>query len=239
MRTLENPHFPAHLFPRGKIVEKIACHKSLARLWVVRRPETGRHETMKTPIPSVFHPGTFAFYDTFSGLIPCKVVAIRDNLELPENLRGASSDCRITVKLTAPRGAYRKGETVESDALKIIPRPFIIRRRNSMPRIRGGYRWIDPTAISTPYLAPGPLESIAARYEAEGSAITAAKIREAANNGGEVLVYRALHGRGFSTEAIPLCGEDARTAWDEILKSDCMAYDRPRVYRGMLGPCAL
>lgn len=93
----------------------------------------------------------------------------------------------------------------------------------------------------TPYLAPGPLEHIAARYASQGSVITAAKIREAANFNGEVLVYRALRNfsGGFTTEAIPLCGENARDAWDEILRTDCNAYDRPRLYRGMLGPFAL
>ena len=95
--------------------------------------------------------------------------------------------------------------------------------------------------VETPHLAPGPLEHIAARYAAQGSVVTAAKIREAAAFGGDVLVYRCIstYGRGFTVEAIPLCGEDPRTAWDEILKSDCMAYDRPRLYRGMLGPFAL
>jgi hypothetical protein len=91
----------------------------------------------------------------------------------------------------------------------------------------------------TPYTAPGPLESIAARYAAQGYTETANAIRNAAHTGGEVLVYRAIHGRGFSTEALPLCGCDARTAWGEILQSDCMAYDKPRTYRGMIEPCAL
>lgn len=93
----------------------------------------------------------------------------------------------------------------------------------------------------TPYLAPGPLEAIASRYASQGSTITAQKIREAANFEGEVLVYRALKGftAGFTTEAIALCGMDARDAWDEILKSDCNAYDRPRKFKGMLGPFAL
>lgn len=90
-----------------------------------------------------FNPGNLAFYDTFSGLIPCKVISVSDNPGFPENLRGASSDCKITFRLTANRGAYKRGETLESDALKVIPRPFIIRRKNSMPRIRGGYRWTE------------------------------------------------------------------------------------------------
>ncbi len=98
---------------------------------------------------------------------------------------------------------------------------------------------LAPVEPKTPPLKPGPLENIAARYASQGCNITAAKIREAANFSGEVLVYRAIHGRGFSTEAIPLCGENARDAWDAILKSDCMAYDRPRLFRGMLGPFSL
>lgn len=98
------------------------------------------------------------------------------------------------------------------------------------------------TERTTPHLEPGPLEHIAARYAAQGSVITAEKIREAANHGGDVLVYRALSGfgPGFTTEAIPLCGENPRDAWDEILKWDFpLAYDRPRFYRGMLGPFAI
>lgn len=81
-------------------------------------------KTMKT-----YHAGDLAFYDTFSGCIPCKVLSISGS-------PGNTSQCRIIFKLTTSRGAYRCGEVLESDALKVIPRPYV--KRN---RIFGGYTW--------------------------------------------------------------------------------------------------
>lgn len=84
--------------------------------------------------------GTLAFYDSFAGLIPCKVEQIEDKLHRDSNLRGCSSSCIIRAKLTASRGAYKRGEIIESTALHIVPRNYV-RRRKYGARIIGGYRW--------------------------------------------------------------------------------------------------
>lgn len=76
-----------------------------------------------------YPPGTLAYFDTFSGCIPCKVLSV-------SGAPGNTSDCRIIFKLTASRGAYRRGEVLENDALKIIPRKHF--KGN---RILGGYSW--------------------------------------------------------------------------------------------------
>lgn len=77
-----------------------------------------------------------AFLDTFAGCIPCKVIAVNDDYAGNSHFEGHSSSCRVTVKLTAARGAYKRGEVIESTALNVIPRSHVKGRR-----IIGGYRW--------------------------------------------------------------------------------------------------
>jgi hypothetical protein len=84
--------------------------------------------------------GSLAYFDSFSGLIPCKVLEISDKLKSDSKFAGKTSDCIISVKLTANRRAYKRGEIIKSDALKIIPRQHISRRKYGA-RIIGGYSW--------------------------------------------------------------------------------------------------
>lgn len=88
---------------------------------------------MKTASPARWAP---AFLDTFAGCIPCKVIRVIDGFAGNPNFEGHSSSCVVTVKLTAARGAYRRGEEIESSALHVIPRKHV--KGN---RIIGGYRW--------------------------------------------------------------------------------------------------
>ncbi|MGI0133672.1 MAG: hypothetical protein ACREBW_01780 [Candidatus Micrarchaeaceae archaeon] len=68
---------------------------------------------MTTPILSV---GTKAYLDSFVGLVPCKVLAI-------------SEEHRVTVKLTAQRGAYKRGEVLpDQSARHIVPRSAVFIR---------------------------------------------------------------------------------------------------------------
>lgn len=83
---------------------------------------------------------SLAYFDSFSGLIPCKVLDINDKLINDEKFSGKTSECIISVKLTTNRGAYNRGEIIESNALKIIPRTHIAFRKYGM-RIIGGYSW--------------------------------------------------------------------------------------------------
>lgn len=75
--------------------------------------------------------GDLAYFDCFAGLIPCKVTSI-------VGLSGpCGSNQNVTVILTAARGAYRKGESLTSWGLHIVPRKAVraLRSRNCSPRI--------------------------------------------------------------------------------------------------------
>ena len=64
-----------------------------------------------------------AYFDSFSGMIPCKVI----NIE---------SDHKITVRITTNRGAYKTGELRIDNTLHIVPRESV--RKN---RIINNYQW--------------------------------------------------------------------------------------------------
>lgn len=60
--------------------------------------------------------GDLAFFDTFSGMVPCKVTGIAGR-------SGPASSAQIVrFTLTGKRGAYRKGEKLESSGLHVVPR---------------------------------------------------------------------------------------------------------------------
>ena len=65
-----------------------------------------------------------AYYDTFSGLIPCKVLQITGDT--------------CTIKLTAARGAYKRGEILTD-----TNRRYVWDRAKSFPK-RGSYgqHWV-------------------------------------------------------------------------------------------------
>lgn len=67
--------------------------------------------------------GCKAYFDTFAGLIPCKVTAIkRDVLELScATIDGIA----VTARLTANRGAYKRGELVTASNRYIVPRTAV------------------------------------------------------------------------------------------------------------------
>jgi hypothetical protein len=84
--------------------------------------------------------GAPAYFDSFGGLVPCKVTGIFDAIPQDSDLSGCSTMCRIFAKVTANRGAYLRGEIIESTALNIVPRSFV-RVRKYGSRILGGYSW--------------------------------------------------------------------------------------------------
>lgn len=76
--------------------------------------------------------GELAYLDTFSGLVPCKVLAVLES--------GDGHHCsggRLMIRLTAGRGAYRKGEVLDERAFSVIPRSHA--RRN---KINVDYCWV-------------------------------------------------------------------------------------------------
>jgi hypothetical protein len=68
--------------------------------------------------------GDLAYYDSFAGLIPCKVIHITGHTS-----ETATSEADVTVRLTATRGAYRKGETLSGWSLHIVPRAAVFTSR--------------------------------------------------------------------------------------------------------------
>jgi len=68
-----------------------------------------------------------AYFDSFSGMIPCKVINI--------------SNDKITVKLTGTRGAYKRGEILTFNTLHIVPRESVHFRKYETT-ISNNYQWI-------------------------------------------------------------------------------------------------
>ena len=89
---------------------------------------------------STLRKGSLAYYDTFSGLVPCKVLAVRDAADLSVPMRfellkgGVSSRYKVDVRLTATRCAYRKGEVLtDLFAHDVVPREAVrFRKYNAM-----------------------------------------------------------------------------------------------------------
>lgn len=83
------------------------------------------------------HTGELAYLDTFSGMVPCKVVDITTE-------RAWMSDMErpvVVVKLTATRGAYRRGEVIPMPPEHVVPRSSV-RVRSGQYRIRNDYAWV-------------------------------------------------------------------------------------------------
>lgn len=93
----------------------------------------------ETANKNVFGIETPAFYDTFSGLVPCRVIGIK-----PGRHYGflAGHNDTITAIVTKDRGPYKKGETIVNGASHIIPRRFI-RIRDYHYRILSNYVYAD------------------------------------------------------------------------------------------------
>lgn len=80
-------------------------------------------------------PGCLAYFDTFAGLIPCRVDRI-EGTQRPDGIPSSEQTAHFT--LTANRGAYKRGEKLSAWVLHVVPRGAIIDRRGAA-RI-GAYR---------------------------------------------------------------------------------------------------
>jgi len=72
---------------------------------------------MKTLVPTLER-GALAYLDAFCALVPCKVLEVW-------RLRGLTE---ARVKLTATRGAYKRGEILVDNAIHVVPRRCIATR---------------------------------------------------------------------------------------------------------------
>lgn len=84
-----------------------------------------------------FTVGALAYVDTFSGMVPCVVVGV---LRESHGFIVGDRDS-VTVRLTADRGAYKRGEITSASASNIIPRKmrFV---RSGQYRIDTIYRFV-------------------------------------------------------------------------------------------------
>jgi hypothetical protein len=74
--------------------------------------------------PSVHHAGELATWDTFAGLIPCKVLAVRtQRMEFthPEPTIEYVGTLKIQITATGNR-VYKHGEIISADARDVFPR---------------------------------------------------------------------------------------------------------------------
>lgn len=64
--------------------------------------------------------GSLAYYDTYSGMVPCKVLSI---------IATAEPGYTIRFRLTGTRQAYKRGEVLEAHQRYVIPRDAYKARR--------------------------------------------------------------------------------------------------------------
>ena len=70
--------------------------------------------------------GALAYFDTFAGLVPCRVTEI---------FTTAAPGYSVRFKITATRGAYKRGETLDSHSRNVVPRSAVF-VRSGQYRIR-------------------------------------------------------------------------------------------------------
>jgi hypothetical protein len=84
--------------------------------------------------PKTLKTGCAAYFDTFAGLVPVKVLTVTAP-EKPPVFDLGHGNARVSIKVTArvtkEHGPYKNGEVVESDSLHIVPRDAIIRHQFS------------------------------------------------------------------------------------------------------------
>ena len=78
----------------------------------------------------VHHAGELAYYDSFLGLIPCKVISVTEQI--------------ITVRITANRKGFYKGEIISKrpGIASIVPRSNV-HTRAGMYRINCQFCWVN------------------------------------------------------------------------------------------------
>lgn len=75
--------------------------------------------------------GCLAYLDSFAGLVPCKVESIKRQAD------GLIHTVQATVRFTATRGAYKRGDVHTSSCLWVFPRDAVYRQRSmSGARVR-------------------------------------------------------------------------------------------------------
>lgn len=83
----------------------------------------------RATISTVLKSGTLAYWDTFAGLVPCRVRHIHA-------MNGGGTGMAADVTLTADRSPYRRGEIRDNLPVgHVIPRHCVRRLRSRSPYI--------------------------------------------------------------------------------------------------------
>lgn len=77
----------------------------------------------------VLEPGKLAYFDSFSGPVPCRIDSITS--ENRDDSRPSSRQ-QVTATVTAERGAYRKGLALSGWGLQFFPRKALGRRSGKL-----------------------------------------------------------------------------------------------------------
>lgn len=72
--------------------------------------------------------GMLAYFDSLRGVMPCRVLSIKGG-NTPGKPELTTSNIRVKVEFTAPRPGYRRGDTIESSALWVVPRRAVTFRK--------------------------------------------------------------------------------------------------------------
>jgi hypothetical protein len=76
--------------------------------------------------------GALAYYDSFNGLIPCRVLSVRRTAKAKH---GNIGETTVLFRITAQRPGYQIGEVLESIGTHVVPRG-VIRSHNHQIRIQ-------------------------------------------------------------------------------------------------------
>lgn len=80
--------------------------------------------------------GALAYYDSFNGLIPCRVLSVRHTANATRGIHCENlGEVSVQFLVTANRPGYKLGEVLESNGMHIVPRGAIY-RHNHIVRIK-------------------------------------------------------------------------------------------------------
>lgn len=82
-------------------------------------------------------PGGLAYFDSCLGLIPCRVLSVKNSF-----IYGAIPAKLISIELTANRGCYKKGETLERACHSMVVPLANVKQRKYGPSIVGRWEWL-------------------------------------------------------------------------------------------------
>lgn len=68
-----------------------------------------------------------AYYDTFCGLLPCRLISISNPGNMPETAP-ANTAVRCVIEITQNKKPYKKGERVTTCSLHVVPKDKVNRR---------------------------------------------------------------------------------------------------------------